>query len=60
LEPKPAVPDAATGFLRTVLLNYHVERLPDALVAPFVEDVLAACEPLEVDYVRLNIEAVAV
>jgi trans-aconitate 2-methyltransferase len=59
LQPKPTVPSDATGFLRTVLLNYHVQRLPDALVEPFVEDVLAACEPLEVDYVRLNIEAVA-
>jgi trans-aconitate 2-methyltransferase len=61
LEPKPVVPGDATSFLRSVVLNYHVERLPDTLVAPFVDDVLAACgEPLELDYVRLNIEAVAV
>ncbi len=60
LEPKPTVPGDAASFLRTVILNYHVERLPDTLVAPFVYDVLAACgEPLELDYVRLNIEAVA-
>jgi trans-aconitate 2-methyltransferase len=61
LEPRPTVPGDAAGFLRTVLLNYHVKRLPDPLIAPFVDDVLAACgEPLEVDYMRLNIEAVAV
>jgi trans-aconitate 2-methyltransferase len=60
LEPRPTIPGDASSFLRTVILNYHVERLPDALVAPFVHDVLAACgEPLELDYVRLNIEAVA-
>jgi trans-aconitate 2-methyltransferase len=59
LQPKPTVPRDAAGFLRTVLLNYHVRRLPEPLVAPFVDEVLAACEPLEVDYVRLNIEAVA-
>jgi trans-aconitate 2-methyltransferase len=59
LQLKPTVPGDATGFLRTVLLNYHVRRLPDELVEPFVADVLEACEPLKVDYVRLNIEAVA-
>jgi hypothetical protein len=59
-EPKPTVPGDAAGFLRTVLLNYHVERLPDPLVEPFLDDVLAACgEPLRLEYVRLNIEAVA-
>ena len=58
LQPKPTVPGDATGFLRTVLLNYHVRRLPQELVEPFVADVLEQCEPLEVDYVRLNIEAV--
>ena len=60
LEPKPTMPADASWFARTVLLNYHVERLPAALVEPYVVDVLAACgEPLELDYVRLNIEAVA-
>jgi trans-aconitate 2-methyltransferase len=58
LEPRPTEPADPAGFLRTVLLNYHVERLPAELVDPFVADVLRACgEPLEVDYVRLNIDA---
>jgi trans-aconitate 2-methyltransferase len=58
LEPKPAAPADAEGFARTVLLNYHVARLPAELVAPFVSDVLERVgEPLEVDYVRLNIDA---
>jgi trans-aconitate 2-methyltransferase len=59
LQPKPTVPGDPHGFLRTVLLNYHVDRLQEELRDPFVDDVLAATEPLEVDYVRLNIEAVA-
>jgi trans-aconitate 2-methyltransferase len=60
LQDKPTVPDDPHGFLRTVLLNYHLERLPDDLRAPYVDDVLEACgERLELDYVRLNIEAVA-
>jgi hypothetical protein len=58
LEPRPVQPADPAGFARTVLLNYHVERLPPELVDPFVDDVLSACgEPLEVDYVRLNIDA---
>jgi len=58
LEPRPARPADPAGFLRTVLLNYHVERLPAKLVDPFVADVQrAAGVPLEVDYVRLNIDA---
>jgi trans-aconitate 2-methyltransferase len=58
LEPRPARPADPAGFLRTVLLNYHVDRLPGELVDSFVADVLrAAGEPLEVDYVRLNIDA---
>jgi trans-aconitate 2-methyltransferase len=58
LEPRPVQPADPAGFLRTVLLNYHVERLPGELVDRFVVDVLRAVgEPLEVDYVRLNIDA---
>lgn len=59
LQPKPTVPGDPHGFLRTVLLNYHVDRLPGELRDPFVNDVLASTESVEVDYVRLNIEAVA-
>lgn len=60
LEPKPTVPGDAAGFARSVLLNYHLERLPAEHRGAFVHDVLEACgEPLELDYVRLNIEATA-
>jgi trans-aconitate 2-methyltransferase len=69
LEPKPTVPDDARGFAETVLLNYHLEHLrraapaadAHALARAFVDDVLtAAGEPLELQYVRLNIDARAV
>jgi trans-aconitate 2-methyltransferase len=49
-EPKP--------FLATVTLGPQLERLPDELKEPFVDEVAAAMgEPLVLDYVRLNIEA---
>jgi trans-aconitate 2-methyltransferase len=66
LEPKPTVPEDARAFAETVLLNYHLERLrseapteaADELSRAFVDEVLAAAgEPLELDYVRLNIDA---
>jgi trans-aconitate 2-methyltransferase len=66
LEPKPTIPQDGRSFAETVLLNYHLERLrtvapvgdSDALTRAFVDDVLAvAGEPLELGYVRLNIEA---
>jgi trans-aconitate 2-methyltransferase len=63
LEPRPieiADPGEARAFMRTVLLNYHVQRLPAELGDRFIADVArAAGEPLRVDYVRLNIEAQA-
>jgi len=49
-EPKP--------FLATVTLGPQLERLPDELKEPFVDEVAAAMgEPLVLDYVRLNIDA---
>jgi trans-aconitate 2-methyltransferase len=49
-EPKP--------FLATVTLGPQLERLPDELRQPFVDEVAAGMgEPLVLDYVRLNIEA---
>jgi trans-aconitate 2-methyltransferase len=66
LEPKPTIPRDGRSFAETVLLNYHLERLRtavpaddrDALTRAFVDDVMAvAGEPLELQYVRLNIEA---
>jgi trans-aconitate 2-methyltransferase len=60
LQPEHTVPADARAFARSVLLNYYLDRLPESLHEPFVDDVLGgAGEPLELDYVRLNIEAVA-
>lgn len=60
LEPKPTVLDEPEAFLATVVCNYHLERLPQQLHEAFVADVIAECgRPVELDYVRLNIEASA-
>jgi trans-aconitate 2-methyltransferase len=66
LEAKPTVPEDARSFAETVLLNYHLDRLRreappergEELARAFVDDVLAeAGEPLQLEYVRLNIDA---
>jgi trans-aconitate 2-methyltransferase len=58
LEPSPTVPDLTEEFLRTVCLGHHLERLPEELRDPFVRAVARRCpQPLELDYVRLNITA---
>jgi trans-aconitate 2-methyltransferase len=60
LTPAPTQPPEPLTFLRTVILNPFVERLPDELREPFVAEVAAGLgDPLTVDYVRLNIDAVA-
>jgi trans-aconitate 2-methyltransferase len=60
LEPKPYAPADPLRFTMTVTLGPHLARLPEQLRQPFAEAVLELCEqPLTLDYVRLNIEAVA-
>jgi len=60
LEPWEVVPPGPVEFARTIMLSGHIDRLPDDLRDAFVADVLAeAGEPLTLDYVRLNIDAVA-
>jgi trans-aconitate 2-methyltransferase len=56
LEPYPVVPEDPSGFIRTVCLGHHLERLPEELRDGYVEAVRARSGP-EIDYVRLNIEA---
>jgi trans-aconitate 2-methyltransferase len=56
LEPYPVVPDDPLGYLRTVCLGYHLERLPEELRAGYVKAVAERADP-ELDYVRLNISA---
>lgn len=60
LQPWDVVSEAPAEFLRTICLGPYVDALPEDLVDPFVEAVLAAeDEPLIMHYVRLNISAVA-
>lgn len=60
LEPWAVVPPEPRDFVSTVCLGAHLERLPEELREPFFEDILAVEDrPLRLEYVRLNIEAVA-
>jgi len=60
LEPWAVVPPEPRDFVSTVCLGAHLERLPEQLREPFFEDILAAEDsPLTLEYVRLNIEAIA-
>ena len=60
LTPAPRQPEEPREFLSTIVLGPHVQRLPDALREPFMDEVLAELgEPVIVDYVRLNIDALA-
>jgi trans-aconitate 2-methyltransferase len=56
LEPRHVAPADPTGFLRTVCLRHHLQRLPDDLHAAYVEAVRERSGG-ELDYVRLNIDA---
>jgi len=56
----PRQPEHPREFLATIVLGPHVQQLPEDLRDPFLDDVLAALgEPVVVDYVRLNINAIA-
>jgi trans-aconitate 2-methyltransferase len=58
LQPWPVTPPEPRDYLCAVCLHPHMERLPEELREAYVDDVLAACgDPLELDYVRLNIDA---
>ncbi len=60
LEPKPMQPADPLTFTMTVTLGPLLAQLPEEKRRPFAEAVLAEAEqPLTLDYVRLNIEAVA-
>jgi trans-aconitate 2-methyltransferase len=60
LAPAPREPEDPRAFLSTIVLGPHVQQLPEELREPFMDDVLALLgEPVIVDYVRLNIDAVA-
>jgi trans-aconitate 2-methyltransferase len=60
LTPAPVHPPEPRAFLRTVILGPALEQLPDDLLDEFVSEVCERLgEPLTVDYVRLNIDAIA-
>lgn len=60
LTPAPVTLQEPREFLQTIVLGPHVQRLPEGLRERFMDDVLAEIpEPVVVDYVRLNIDAVA-
>jgi trans-aconitate 2-methyltransferase len=60
LVPAPRQPPEPREFLSTIVLGPHVQHLPEELRVPFMDEVLALVgEPVTVDYVRLNIDAVA-
>ncbi len=60
LKEAPKEPEHPREFLSTIVLGPHVQHLPEDLREPFMDKVLAALgEPVVVDYVRLNIDAVA-
>ncbi|HVL80704.1 MAG TPA: methyltransferase domain-containing protein [Actinomycetota bacterium] len=52
-------PDDAHEYLTTINLGRQVQALPDGLAPRYVDDVIAVLgEPVEIDYVRLDIDAV--
>jgi trans-aconitate 2-methyltransferase len=60
IEPSDVTPGDPAAFIRAVNLRCLVERLPEALVDPYIGAVLErAGEPLVLDYQRLNIDATA-
>jgi trans-aconitate 2-methyltransferase len=60
LKGAPREPEEPREFLATIVLGPHVQQLPEALRDPFMDEVLTELgEPVVVDYIRLNIDAVA-
>jgi trans-aconitate 2-methyltransferase len=60
LTPAPSEPEHPREFLSTVVLGPHVQQLPMQLRERFMDEVMEALgEPVVIDYVRLNIDAVA-
>jgi trans-aconitate 2-methyltransferase len=61
LEPKPTTPPRPREFLKTVIFAPYLERLPEPLREAFLDEIEPQLgEPLVLDYVRLNWDAVAV
>jgi trans-aconitate 2-methyltransferase len=60
LAPAPKQPEHPREFLSTIIFEPCLRRLPEPLRERFVDELLELLgEPVTVDYVRLNIDAVA-
>jgi trans-aconitate 2-methyltransferase len=60
LAPAPQQPEHPREFLSTIIFEPYVRRLPQPLGERFIDELLEMIgEPVTVDYVRLNIDAVA-
>ena len=60
LQPAPQQPEHPREFLSSIVLGPHHQQLPADLREQFMDTVLAELgEPVVVDYIRLNIDAVA-
>jgi trans-aconitate 2-methyltransferase len=60
LADAPRQPEQPREFLSTIVLGPHMQQLPAEQRQPFMDAVMAELgEPVVVDYVRLNIDAVA-
>ena len=58
LQPWPVQPDDPREYFTTTIVGSHLDRLPEAERAPFVDAVLARLdEPVVANYVRLNLLA---
>jgi trans-aconitate 2-methyltransferase len=60
LAPAPQQPEHPREFLSTIIFEPYLRRLPEPLGERFIDELLETLgEPVTVDYVRLNIDAVA-
>jgi trans-aconitate 2-methyltransferase len=60
LQPNPVVPEDPAAYLTTIVLKDHLARLEEDRRAAFVAATIELLpKPATVDYVRLNIDAVA-
>ena len=61
LVDRPVTPDDPVAFLTEINLGAHLQQLPADLRAPFVAAIVERLggPPVTIDYVRLNIDAVA-
>jgi trans-aconitate 2-methyltransferase len=60
LAPAPQRPEHPREFLSTIIFEPYLRRLPEPLRERFIDELLERVgEPVTVDYVRLNIDALA-